>query len=74
MNWRSVLAAAETELSPLFGLLTLVLVGVVVVSLVLLRFRQSLLVGYFLCGVLIANSGVLKWIGAEADDLGRLAD
>tara|TARA_B100001057_G_scaffold492551_1_gene585154 strand:+ start:4102 stop:5760 length:1659 start_codon:yes stop_codon:yes gene_type:complete len=55
-------------------LLTLVLVGVVLVSLVLQRFRQSLLVGYFLCGVLLANSGLLDWVGADSGDLDRLAD
>ena len=66
--------ASGGEVSPLFGLLTLVLVGVVVVSLVLLRFRQSLLVGYFVCGVILANSGLLDWVGADSGDLDRLAD
>ena len=66
--------ASAGEISPLFGLLTLVLVGVVLVSLVLLRFRQSLLVGYFLSGVLLANSGLLDWVGADSSDLDRLAD
>ena len=42
--------------------------------LVLQRFRQSLLVGYFLCGVLLANSGLLDWVGADSGDLDRLAD
>ena len=66
--------ASAGEISPLFGLLTLVLVGVVLVSLVLLRFRQSLLVGYFLSGVLLANSGLLDWVGADSSDLDRLAE
>ncbi len=66
--------AIGVEVSPLFGLLTFVLVGVVLVSLVLLRFRQSLLVGYFVCGVLLANSGVLDWVGADSSDLDRLAE
>lgn len=66
--------ASAGEISPLFGLLTLVLVGVVLVSLILLRFRQSLLVGYFLSGVLLANSGLLDWVGADSSDLDRLAD
>lgn len=66
--------ASAGEISPLFGLLTLVLVGVVLVSLVLQRFRQSLLVGYFLCGVLLANSRLLDWVGADSGDLDRLAD
>jgi CPA2 family monovalent cation:H+ antiporter-2 len=33
------------------------------VSLLLLRLQQSLLAGYFLCGVLLANSGVLDLLG-----------
>ena len=32
-------------------------------KLLLIRMRQSLLVGYFLCGVFIANSGVLDAFG-----------
>ena len=74
MKYCSVLGAGGTEISPLFGLLTFVLVGVVLVSLVLLRFRQSLLVGYFICGVILANSGVLDWIGASSSDLDNLAE
>ena len=42
---------AATTMPPLFALLALMLIGVVVVSLLLIRMRQSLLVGYFLCGV-----------------------
>ncbi|MDE0594444.1 MAG: cation:proton antiporter [Roseibacillus sp.] len=74
MKYCSVLGVGGTEISPLFGLLTFVLVGVVLVSLVLLRFRQSLLVGYFICGVILANSGVLDWIGASSSDLDNLAE
>ncbi len=44
----------------MFSLFALMLVGVVAVSLLLLRLRQSLLVGYFLCGVAIANTGMLE--------------
>lgn len=50
---------AATSMPPMFALLAIMLVGVVVVSLLLSRIRQSLLVGYFLSGVFIANSGVL---------------
>ena len=46
------------DISPMFSLLALMLVGVVAVSLVLLRLRQSLLIAYFLCGVAIANTGL----------------
>ena len=74
LNCRAIPLASAGEISPLFGLLTLVLVGVVLVSLILQRFRQSLLVGYFLCGVLLANSGLLDWVGAGSGDLDRLAD
>ena len=72
--FRAVPLASGGEISPLFGLLTFVLVGVVLVSLVLLRFRQSLLVGYFVCGVILANCGILDWIGADSGDLDRLAE
>lgn len=56
------LAAAEA-IPPLFALLALMLAGVVAVSLLLLRLRQSMLAGYFICGVIIANSGVLDLLG-----------
>lgn len=56
--------AASTEIAPVFILLTLVLLSVVIVSLILLRFKQSLLVGYFVCGLILNNSGVLDWAGA----------
>jgi monovalent cation:H+ antiporter-2, CPA2 family len=49
------------NVSPLFALLTLVLVLAVMISLVLVKFKQSLLVGYLLSGVLIGNFGLL-WI------------
>jgi len=56
------LAAADT-IPPLFALLALMLAGVVLVSLLLLRLQQSMLAGYFLCGIVIANSGVLELLG-----------
>ena len=58
-----MLLLAATPIPPLFGLLAIMLVGIVVVSLVLIRMRQSLLIGYFLCGVFIANSGILEGMG-----------
>lgn len=54
---------ASATIPPLFALLALMLAGVVMVSLLLLRLRQSMLAGYFICGVLIANSGVLDLLG-----------
>jgi CPA2 family monovalent cation:H+ antiporter-2 len=61
-----LVAAGAADISPLFGLLTLVLLLAVFVSLVLVRLKQSLLVGYFLCGILIANSGIPQWLGIES--------
>jgi monovalent cation:H+ antiporter-2, CPA2 family len=54
-----------TSLPPAFSLLAITLLGVVVVSLVLLKFRQSLLLAYFICGVTIANSGIMASLGGE---------
>lgn len=62
MIWTPVIASAE-GIPPLFALLALMLAGVVMVSLLLLRLRQSMLAGYFICGVIIANSGVLTLLG-----------
>ncbi|MEM1085880.1 MAG: cation:proton antiporter [Verrucomicrobiota bacterium] len=63
-----LLAAGSSNISPFFGLLAMVLVLAVVVALLLTRVRQSVLVGYFLVGVLIANSGMLGWVGLSPDD------
>ncbi|MFM8657350.1 MAG: cation:proton antiporter, partial [Chthoniobacterales bacterium] len=56
---------AVTDVSPMFSLLALMLVGVVAVSLLLLRLQQSLLVAYFRCGVAIANTGLLESVAGE---------
>lgn len=56
---------AVAEISPMFSLLALMLVGVVAVSLLLLRLQQSLLVAYFLCGIAIANTGLLESVAGE---------
>ncbi len=60
-----VLASGVANISPLFALLTLVLVLAVLISLVLVKFRQSLLVGYLLSGVLIGNFGLLWMTGMD---------
>ncbi len=42
----------------------------VLVALLLVRFKQSLLVGYFICGVVVANSGLLEMVvGTEGSGL-----
>jgi monovalent cation:H+ antiporter-2, CPA2 family len=58
-------AGGPHGLPPLFALLALMLVSVVLVSLLLLRLQQSLLIGYFICGVAVANSGILGQWGGE---------
>jgi CPA2 family monovalent cation:H+ antiporter-2 len=57
-------------------MLALVLILAVFVSLILVKLRQSLLVGYLLCGILIANSGVLVLVGVPPDDpmIGNLGE
>lgn len=64
MTW---LALGVANISPLFALLTLVLVLAVLVSLVLVKFKQSLLVGYLLSGVLIGNVGLMWLTGIDRD-------
>ncbi len=62
------IASGVANISPLFALLTLVLVLSVMVSLVLVKFKQSLLVGYLLSGVLIGNFGLLWVTGLDKGD------
>lgn len=75
MIWAPVIAASE-GIPPLFALLALMLAGVVMVSLLLLRLRQSMLAGYFICGVIIANSGVLGLLGGgkSHDGVSQMAE
>ena len=63
-----LMASGVANISPLFALLTLVLVLSVMVSLVLVKFKQSLLVGYLLSGVLIGNVGLLWVTGLDKGD------
>lgn len=59
-----VLAAGEA-VPPIFVLLTLVLSSVVLVSLLCAQLKQSLLVGYFVCGLILSNSGLLDLAGVS---------
>ena len=63
-------------LPTLLALLAVLLLAVVAISLLLIKFRQSLLAGYFLCGVFLANSGLVAALGgAEAQaQVGQLAE
>lgn len=71
-----LLATSAAGVSPLFAVLTLVLALAVVVSLLLIRFRQSLLVGYLLCGTLIGNFGMQWLTGMDKDSpvIGNLSE
>ncbi len=62
-----ILAAAD-HVAPVVALLGMVLGSVVVVSLLLVKAKQSLLVGYFLCGVVLANTGATDWLGDAPDE------
>ena len=65
LNYPTAILASGVP--PMFSLLALMFVGVVAVSLVLLKLRQSLLVAYFLCGLAISNSGLMEIVaGSEA--------
>ncbi|GAA5116047.1 cation:proton antiporter [Luteolibacter yonseiensis] len=62
------MASGVANISPLFALLTLVLVLAVLISLILVKFKQSLLVGYLLSGVLIGNVGLMWVTGIDKGD------
>ena len=66
------LAAGPSSVAPVFGVLSMVLGVAVVVSLIFHRFRQSLLTGYLLCGLLVANSGLLDLL--QLDDAEHVID
>ncbi|NWK54612.1 cation:proton antiporter [Verrucomicrobiaceae bacterium N1E253] len=63
----SLLAASSLNIAPLFAVFAVILVFSVLVSLVLVKARQSLLVGYFICGVVMANSGLIDQILVHKD-------
>ena len=59
----SLLASGSPNAAPpFFTLLTVVFMGIIAIALVLAHFRQSLLAGYFICGVILANCGILDHI------------
>lgn len=70
-----MLLAASNEVAPIVALLGMVLGSVIVVSLLLVKVRQSLLVGYFLCGLVLANTGATALLGDSPDEaIDMLAD
>lgn len=61
------LLAVGSDIEGTVGMLALVLGSLVLVSLLLVRIRQSMLVGYFICGVVVANVGMMDWFGGATD-------
>ena len=52
----SLLASGgPNDAPPFFILLTVVFMGIIAIALILAHFRQSLLAGYFICGVILAD-------------------
>ncbi len=63
----SLLAAGAVDVSPLFSVLSLVLLMAVLMALLLSKLKQNFLIGYLLCGVIIANTPLLGLVGAGAE-------
>ncbi|MFT6864158.1 MAG: CPA2 family monovalent cation:H+ antiporter-2 [Akkermansiaceae bacterium] len=63
-----MILAASNEVAPVVALLGMVLGSVIIVSLLLVKAKQSLLVGYFLCGLVLANTGATAWLGDSSDE------
>ncbi len=67
-----MILAAGDAVAPVVALLGMVLGSVVLMSLLLVRARQSLLVGYFICGVILANTGATNMLGDSPDEAIRI--
>lgn len=71
----SLLAASEPNAAPpFFTLLTVVFMGIIAIALVLAHFRQSLMAGYFICGVILANCGILNLIPDSDSSIHALSE
>ncbi len=65
---------ASADEPQIYTFITLVLFSVVAVSLILSKFKQSLMGGYFLCGVILSNCGLIDMSGATAVSIGSLSE
>ncbi len=72
MTFPCFLAAGATDVSPLFAVLSLVLIFAVLMSLLLAKLKQNFLIGYLICGVIIANAGLLGFIGAKDAEMDKV--
>ena len=65
----SLLAAGAADVSPLFGVISMVLLMAVLMALLLHRLKQNFLVGYMICGIIIANTSLLGSFGSESTEM-----
>ena len=65
----SLLAAGTADVSPLFAVLSMVLLLAVLMSLLLARLKQNFLIGYLICGIIIANTPLLGSFGSEHTEM-----
>lgn len=68
----SLLAAGAADVSPLFGVLSMVLLMAVLMALLLHRLKQNFLIGYLICGIIIANSSLLGSFGSETTEMDKV--
>jgi len=67
-----VIAAGAADVSPLFAVLSMVLLMAVLMSLLLFKLKQNFLVGYLICGIIIANTSLLGTFGSEATEMDKV--
>jgi CPA2 family monovalent cation:H+ antiporter-2 len=65
----SLLAAGAADVSPLFGVLSMVLLLAVLMSLLLAKLKQNFLIGYLICGIIIANTSLLGSFGNQHTEM-----
>ncbi len=64
-----LLAAGAADVSPLFAVLSMVLLLAVLMSLLLARLKQNFLIGYLICGIIIANTPLLGSFGSQHTEM-----
>ena len=67
MIYATLIAASQLNVAPLFAVFAVILVFSVLVALLLVKAKQSLLVGYFICGIVMANSGLIDHVLLHED-------
>jgi CPA2 family monovalent cation:H+ antiporter-2 len=67
MIFPTLFTASTLDIAPIFAVFAVILIFSVLVALLLIKARQSLLVGYFICGVILSNSGLIDQILVHKD-------